>query len=506
MAFTARDAATIRATILANRAARYRTLGLELSVVPGSDAYIEADAYAIEQELLEQEALRLTKEYFPDTCGNEMLLRHAKLIGLVQKSATASLEQVTITGAPSTTSACSGKTLNAADGLTYVAVDGGTGVPLTNITLDGAGNAAVYFLSQSTGLATAKAVGTILTWSSAPTGFNATGTVFEITRSGADEESFDALRDRVLRWWLERPGAGNRADVVDWCESIPSIYRAYVYPLTHTSLGVGTLGAWRVIVLGAPEARTATAYHGLTAGNLDDVRNYVIGTTSAEGKITANVDPDDFNIDIPAALSVDIQMQIVLGPGYSWPFTGTYTVDNVTPSTTTRVYLTTDPTTVGAGQINVGDLIAVYDPGVRGHYVTRTVKPAGTNAPGVAPYFVEFTTPLTGLPPIGSTVFPGISNWDALRVAILAVCDRLGPGDVDTGTYPDSARWPPYAVVGPATLYRAALVAACMGVPGLPAAPAGVTGVASATALLPATDQTPAAFQLVAPSAIYFTQ
>jgi hypothetical protein len=504
MAFTARDAATIRATILANRAARYRTLGLELSVVPGSDAYIEADAYAIEQELLEQEALRLTLEYFPDTCGNEMLLRHAKLIGLVQKAATASLEKVTITGAPSTTSACSGRTLNAADGTTYVAVDGGSGAPLTNITLDGSGSALVYFLAQSTGLATAKAVGTILTWSSAPTGFNATGTVFEITRSGTDLESFDALRDRVLRWWFERPGAGNRSDVVDWCESVTGVYRAFVYPMTHSSLGPGTLGAWRVLILGTPEARTNALPFGLTTGDVDNVVNYTIGTSSTDGKLTSNVDKSDFSVELPAAASVDIHMQIVLGTGYSWPFTGSYTVDNITPSTNVRAYLTTDPTAAGPGQVNTGDLIAVHDPGIRGKYVTRTVT--GRNAPGVAPYYVEFTTALSAPPPVGTAVYPACSNWDALRAANLAVCDRLGPGDVDTVTYPDSARWPPYSVVAPATLYRAALVAACMGVPGLPAAPAGVSGVASATALLPATDQTPAAFQIVAPGAIYFTQ
>jgi hypothetical protein len=494
MAFTARDALTIRATILANRAARYRNRGKELSVVEGSDAYIEADAYALELEALEQQALQLTKEYFPDSASDEVILRHAKLIGLFLKPATAARLAVLVTGAPGTTSPCIGKTLNAADGTKYVAVSG-SNTPLATITLDGSGEATVLFLAQSTGAATSKAAGTILTWSTAPTGFDATDDVITLETIGLEIESIDALRDRVLRWWRERPGAGNRADLVDWAESRSSIFRAYVYPLAHASLGLDVLGSTRVLLLGQPSARTVAALAGLSAGNVQEVADYFFGTggyAAEGGKLTTNIDKNDYDITEPDYQLVTIAMQITLGPGYAFPFAGTFTTAG--GSTTTRIQLTADPTAT----IDVLDKVAVPSATVRGGYEVRTVVARAAS-------YIDLDSPIATAPAAAKTVRPAPQNWEAMLAAVLAVTDRLGPGDVDTLTHPECARWPTYTTVGPATLYRAALIATCMGVPGLPSAPVGIPGVVSAAVTLPVADVTPAAFSLVVPDEIYFT-
>ena len=84
-------------------------------------------------------------------------------------------------------------------------------------------------------------------------------------------------------------------------------------------------------------------------------------------------------------------------------------------------------------------------------------------------------------------VRPAVALWDTMLAAVLAIFDRLGPGDW-TGLLSGQKRYPETTDRYPPTLYRSAVEAAVMGVPGYAVngeLAVGVTGVQSATATLP---------------------
>jgi hypothetical protein len=499
MAWTARDSATIRESILANRRARYLIAGYDLSTIEGSDAFREGDAYAIELEGVEQRALAMTEEIFPDSASEPMLERHAGLIGLARKGATSSVLNVTTNGTASTSFPITTETLNAADGIKYTAVDD-DGVALTAIVTDVLGVANFKVKAQTTGIQTNKIIGTRLTWSSAPTGMYSQATVTSTATTAADRESNDDLKARVLRWWRDRPASGNRAHWLDWAESRSAVFRAYVYPVTSTTLGPHTLGAVRVLMLGAAAARTVSNPFGFSADNIQDFLDYVRGDglyAASGGQISAGMDPEDAFGGTPAAQVQAVTLTIVNAASAPFPFTGTYTT--AAGSTTTVINVTTDPSAAGATQVNTDDIIAVKMPAtaeVRGGYAYRKVFSRNTTS-------ITLADPLPAAPDPAVAVRPAAANCEAIKDAVLGIFDRLGPGDVDTGLYPRSARWPSSLEDGPFTLYRAALSACAMGIPGYGVV--GITGVLSATATTPATDVTPPAFTQLVPGDIVLT-
>jgi uncharacterized phage protein gp47/JayE len=490
--FVVRFAAQIRDSILANRRARYQLQGEDLDTQDGSDAYNEADAYSLEREAIESRALQLTNEIFPTTCSADYVPRHADLIALPRKDAVAAQIPFTATGT-------AGSAWTTSD--LVVAKDGTLYAPSAGGTIGGGGTASITLVARTAGSAGNKAAGTVLTWNSPPSGIASTGTVSgAATVTGSDLETIEQWAQRIVDWWRERPGSANRSDHATWPTEIASVQEAYVYPLYHGTVGPHTPGSVLVIPMGAPGSRV------LGSGTIAEVAAYIKGTGDYAldgGKIPADTDPDDVTVQAPLQSTQAVTLQLVMSAGSGFPFTGTYTVAGGPPaSTTTRVYLTTDPTTAGAGQVVVGDTVAVPVASARGGYEYRKVS--GLNSAGVSPYYLDLESGLSATPTAAGTVRPAPAVAQSIVDALLAVFDRLGPGDVNTGTYPKSARWPAASTKGPYVLYRAALAAAAMGVPGFGVA--GITGVVSANATTPAVDVTPAALTLIVPGTILLTE
>lgn len=483
MTFAVRTHQTIRAAILADWRSRYLALGYDLDTAEDSDAWAWADAVAFVTEGLEAKALQLTKELFPDTCSTTFLERHADVIGLARKSATAATLTVSLTGTNGSTWTTSDK-MTAADGTVYKPTAGGT-------ISGGVGTATVQ--AQSTGTSTNKAAGTVLTWSTAPAGINSTGTVATQVVVAVDDETDTALAARVLAWWRERPGGGNRADWVDWATSQDGIESAFVYPLRHGTLGEETLGAVTLCVLGAPPTTetaagepASSAYRFIstgadgTEGTLADLEAYILGTgTHAEegGKCSAAMDAADVFVTTPTALPQAIAIALTLNAGYAMSFTGTFTL--TTGSTTTVLKASATP----PATLAVGDWIAIPDTAVRGGFAYRQVTAINTNDITVSPA-------LNNAPANGSTIRPlpqygtgasATTNAHAIRDAVLAVIDSLGPGP---GVATASQRYPADGGTSyPSRLYKSVVTAAVMGLPGNSLVPA-IAGIASVVVTL----------------------
>jgi hypothetical protein len=374
--------------------------------------------------------------------------------------------------------------MTAADGTVYVPTAGGT-------ISGGVGTATVQ--AQSTGSSTNKATGTVLTWSSAPSGINSTGTVATQVVIAVDIETDTALAARVLAWWKERPGAGNRADWVDWATSQDGIESAFVYPLRHGTLGEGTLGAVTLCVLGAPPTTkvlanepASSAYRFIAAGvdgqkgTLADLAAYIKGTgthATEGGKASAAMDGADIFVTTPTALPQAIAIALVLNAGYAMSFAGTFTL---TSGSTTSVL---EASAALPGTLAIGDWIAIPDTGVRGGFAYRQV----TNLSGTQ---VTVSPLLNNAPANGSTIRPlpqygtGVSattNAYTIRDAVLAVIDSLGPGP---GVLAASLRYPADGGTSyPSRLYKSVVTAAVMGLPGNSLVPA-IAGIASVVVTL----------------------
>lgn len=444
MTFDVRTNDAIRAQLLESWRTRYLARGNDLRVTRDSDAFAWADAIAFQLERIEAKALQLTREIFPDTASTSGLERHAAVIGLPRKSATRAVLRVTVT-ADGTRSYRTTDVLVSASGLRFNPTVGGpiTGVQTITVRAATAGSAGNLGGDAS------------LTWSPAPSGLEATAPVVSIETRGTDTETDAALAQRVLAYWRERPGGGNRAHWVQWGEAHDGVGAAFVYRARHPTLGNGVPGAVTLCVMGpVPSAVTeagepaASGTRLLGSGALDSLRAKILGTGAyaAEGGLApCTVDPNDVGVTTPTAVPQPVDLPLVTDAAHPFPWAGLATT--AVGSTTSTIELVSRP----AGLVT-GTWLAIPDATVRGGYAYRTA----TNDAGA----VTLDAPIASAPGAGVAVYPLPSNAAAVRAAVLAVFDALGPGSPGG----QSARYP--AASGgayPCSLYRSSLVAAVIG-------------------------------------------
>ena len=455
MSFDVRAHDTIRAAILADWRTRYQLRGYDLDVSKDSDAYAWADAIAFQVEGLEGRAQQLTRELFPDTATTAFLERHAAVIGFARKPATQATLTLAITGTGSWTTS---DRLVSSSGAQYA--------PTTSGSIAGSGSVTVQSLTAGT--TGNLGVDSSLTWSPAPSGIDADATVSATGVVAVDIESDSALAQRILAYWRERPGGGNRADWREWAESISGVDAAFIYRALHPSLGPGTPGAVTVCVMQPmPTATNAqgeplAANSRVAAGDvLTAIETYLFTTDG--GKCPATVNPDDVDVVSVSEQPQDIDTEITPSAGYSFPWASGPLA--YTGGTATTVSVASLPAGITSG---MSVYVAVPDNAVRGLYAYRTAVISGAG-----PY--TFTFAAVGAGSATGSLLPLPSNAPNIRAALLAVFDALGPGE----SVSPSLRWP--AVDGtlyPRTLFRSSLIAALQGVPGL--ALSGVDGVTNA--------------------------
>ena len=497
-AFQALTRYQLRDAILAYWNARYlAATGTPLQTQPGSPAYCEAEGIGVLCEPIQARALGVSDNIFPDTADTDSLDHHGTVDGVARKPATAAVEQVQINGTIGATVTFGSSMLQGSNGLAYKpsANADGTGA---SVVLNGSGQATIYATCTTLGTSGNLPSGTMV-WSAIPANATSVVTILALQVTAADVESDTSYAQRILSRRRERPGGGNRADWKAWAESVSNVAEAYVYPLYHRTLGPNTLGAVTVIPLGlAPSSPSALSPNRmLTPTDVTHVESYIEGTADATGVAVANgnqlrpcvISPNDYSIELPSTTTQNVVVTATVSTGGirvpTWVGT-TFTTGGGSSSTVLNV--TTNPLTAG---VSAGDYIAVVNASMRGGYEYAQVANATSST-------IVLTSAFSFTPGAGVSIIASCSNAPQIRDAILSVFDRLGPGD----TSPTPSRFPAPSLIGPTTLYNSALVAAVMGVPGLPGALPGVSGVVSATVSTPAGNVTATAKQLIVPGSI----
>ena len=508
MAFVVRTAAEIRDTALTNLRARYLAAGSDLDIQEGSDVYNEFDALALEFESLELAAETAAERVLVRSTFGADLDLFAEDLGTRRLGATSARRYVTVTGANSTTYTLSGTaTLNASSGVRFLPIDT-NGAALTSVTTNGSGLAVVLTEAQTDGTDGNLEADTVLTWSSAPSGMGATGTIVDdadvspapspsYEREGEDAESDADLQTRILEILRERPASGNRADWRAKALEISGVGAAYVYPLLAPPAsypGSGTAhtpGCVTVVLLGPaqgdstnPTRRIGSTYgaelpahKGYFEGTHDANQNPLTGTAATFAQWRpVGMEEADYSVETVKEESVDVTATLVLDASAAWAWTGAALT--LVSSTTSSVVVSGDHTTKAGSDVLV--FIGTSSPnGTRGGWTKATL--GSSPAVGGGNTTFTLTTTLAAAPDTSKGVYPAPSNWEALRLAAFAHFDALGPGDVDTATHPRSARFPPESWGARAKLYRLRLAMDLM----------GVRGVLTATIPTPSGDVTP---------------
>jgi uncharacterized phage protein gp47/JayE len=256
------------------------------AALPGADALlrfsnlkITGDAQAFLAHLHYGYLDWIARQAVPFTATDEFLEGWAALKGVFRVPATSAAGGVTFTGA-------TGSIIPA--GAALVRGDGATFTVQTGATIGSGGTAAVTAIANAdpTGLAGAfgnTAAGAVMTLGQAIAGVQSNGVVSTAFVGGADIETDDSLRSRMLAAYQSPPEGGDQGDYVNWARSVSGITRAWCKP---NGFGAGTvvvyimLDASRAAFNGFPqgsggvaagESRAATA-----TGDQLTVANYIL--------------------------------------------------------------------------------------------------------------------------------------------------------------------------------------------------------------------------------------
>lgn len=438
MPFQGRSRDTIRDQYLADWQSEYAARSRVLYIPVGSDAWMQAQAAAQMQELVEAQAEQNARDILPDQASTEALNRFGYVYSVDRRSATSAQYTVTITGSNGTYSLSNAR-MTYADGTVYnvtstsVLVSGGTGTISVTAAIAGeAGN---------------RNPGDVLTWTSAPSGINPTGTVASEVIPGADAESDASYADRIIDLLRERPSSGNRADWRDWVLRFEGLSTAdaFVYPLLQppsSPPGAGTpdtLGCVTVVALGPVQGNdpvNSRIIGGVPGAALAGPKAYIEGTVDIEGNPVSDgtqlravtMSPTDYVIEAANVSTSNVTMAVTVNASNAYQWSGTMAVQG--SSTTTSLVVSGDR----RGNNGFRALVFVGTTAARGGYQLVTLGTGtydGTNT----------TFPQTGSNQLlaipSGTVYPASANYAAIRNAVFTLIDTLTPGD----TAPP-CRWP----------------------------------------------------------------
>jgi uncharacterized phage protein gp47/JayE len=165
----------------------------------------------------------------PFTAENEYLHAWAALIGIYPVPASAATGQAQFTGNP-TTALPSGTPLTRGDGTPYVTTADGV--------IDTTGQATVPVEATVLGAFTDCPAGTAINIASPIPGINSAGITIGPMTGGADDETEESLRSRMLFKYREPPAGGAAADYILWALEVPGVTRAWVL---GSGWGVGSV-------------------------------------------------------------------------------------------------------------------------------------------------------------------------------------------------------------------------------------------------------------------------
>jgi uncharacterized phage protein gp47/JayE len=197
--------------------------------LPGADALLRhsnlrviADVFAGLVTRHYQYQAWLALQLFPDTCEGPFLERWASIWGVSRLPATAALGAVDVRGAAGAT-VPAGTQWQRVDGVRYTATDGAT--------LDAAGLATVAVTALEPGVTGNAEAGATVSTVTVIVGVVADATIAAPgCAGGADEETDEQLRIRLLARIQTPPHGGSASDYVDWTLEVPGVTRVWVAP------------------------------------------------------------------------------------------------------------------------------------------------------------------------------------------------------------------------------------------------------------------------------------
>lgn len=224
----------------------------------------------------------IARQILPDTAEAEILDRHASFRGLTRIAAVAASGNVTFTGTNGV-AIPAGTELQSAAGERYTTD--------AEVTIAG-GSATAAVTAAVAGDEGNQPSGAQLSLTSPIAGVTSQATVASPgLAGGADAESDDALRERLLRAYRETPHGGAAADYIAWARAAhPDVTHAWVYP---SALGLGTVTV-RIMTYGA----TASGIPTQTV--IDAVQAYI----DARRPVTA-----DLTVVAPVAVALNFTIQ-----------------------------------------------------------------------------------------------------------------------------------------------------------------------------------------------------
>lgn len=459
---TGRNLSTIRTGILTLWASGMTAIGKTLDQSVGSWAYELADSLAVDVLRIEGNAEAIGTEIIPSSATTATLERQAAIQAQTRQEGEVWQGTATVTGTDGTVD-CTGRTL-IRQGVVYAMGTGASAVVISG------GSGAVNILGTTAGVDTIP-VGATLTWDSSPTGLNPTATLASVTNTGTAAETNADLAERVESYRRAKPAGGNPAHINELAEAHTRVAVAYCYPTlapnpgAYSDANLDTPGCVTVVVAGAAQGAGATNTRQLSAPDLAHVLAYFNGTEDAAGATiagsrlySAQLYPADVGIENAIFSGQNADITITNDPAYPLPWSGSMSIFS---GSTTSVVVNGDETarngknaaiqTAGGGargRVEMRNLgVGVYNGGT--NRTTFTVSALGANAAG--------------------SVDPAPLNWQAIRDAVFAHFDSLGPGDVpDVATVAPPAsiarrrRFPPESWSGLASVTPSGLIRAAM--------------------------------------------
>ncbi len=242
MAFTRPTLAEIYARIVADMESR---LTGNVTILRRALLRVLAAVFAGAVHILYGYLTFIAEQLFPDTALRAWLERHGFIWGVDRKAAAFATGLLTFSGVPTTVVPAGTRIARDSDGIEYatdalVTISGGGTINATATAVEAgvAGN-----MTDPTDVSLVEPIVGI-------TGVVLNGDFAD----GADEETDEDYRARILFRIQEPPAGGTAADFIRWAEEVSGVDKAWSFPITPSA------GAVTVAYLGTAAAATVEAY------------------------------------------------------------------------------------------------------------------------------------------------------------------------------------------------------------------------------------------------------
>ena len=228
----------------------------------------------------------IAKQSVPWSATDESLAGWAALKSVTQKAANAGTTPAVLFNGTAGKSVPAGTVLNRGDGYQYT-VD-----TLFTLDMTGNGTGAVTAVLHDPnddptggGAAGNTPAGTQLTLDAGIAGINSTATISVAITNGADIESEEAFRSRMLLAYQNTPQGGNDEDYQSWALAVPGVTRAWT---VRRLMGPGSVGVY-IMVDGMDESN-----QGFPVGTdgISQLENWsAVKATGDQGRVADHIYP-----------------------------------------------------------------------------------------------------------------------------------------------------------------------------------------------------------------------